>query len=74
MHPLDSLLETYRTQTANERDKGTGFEKLISAWLVTDPVYALRFDRVESWSDWGQMTFVVQGMVGKRLEYEDLIA
>ena len=54
MHALDSLLETYRTQTVTERDKGTAFEKLIAAWLVTDPVRAQRFDRVESWSDWAR--------------------
>ena len=54
MHPLDSLLETYRTQTVAERDKGTAFEKLIAVWLVTDPVRAQRFDRVESWSDWAR--------------------
>ena len=38
MTALDSLLEIYRTQTATQRDKGTAFEKLIAAWLVTDPV------------------------------------
>ena len=54
MHPLDSLLQTYRTQTATERDKGTAFEKLIAAWLVTEPVHALRFECVELWSDWAR--------------------
>ena len=54
MHPLDSLLQTYRTQTATERDKGTAFEKLIAAWLVTEPVHALRFESVELWSDWAR--------------------
>ena len=54
MAPLDSLLETYRTQTTTERDKGTAFEKLIAAWLVTDPVQAKRFERVELWSDWAR--------------------
>lgn len=52
MAPLDTLLETYRTQAATERDKGTAFEKLIAVWLVTDPVQARRFERVELWSDW----------------------
>lgn len=31
MSVLDSLLDTYRTATATQRDKGTAFEKLISA-------------------------------------------
>ena len=52
MAPLDTLLESYRTQAATERDKGTAFEKLIAVWLVTDPVQARRFERVELWSDW----------------------
>lgn len=52
MAPLDTLLESYRAQAATERDKGTAFEKLIAVWLVTDPVQARRFERVELWSDW----------------------
>ena len=54
MSALDSLLETYRAQTTTERDKGTVFEKLIAAWLVTDPVQAKRFERVELWTDWAR--------------------
>ena len=38
MTALDSPLKTYRTQTATQRDKGTAFEKLIAARLVTDPL------------------------------------
>lgn len=54
MTALDSLLEAYRSQTHSQRDTGTAFEKLIAAWLVTDPVQSKRFDRVESWSDWAR--------------------
>ena len=43
MTALDSLLETYRTQTATQRDRGTAFEKLTAAWFVTDPVQSKRF-------------------------------
>ncbi len=54
MSPLDRLLESYRTDTISERDKGTAFEKLIAAWLVTDPLQAKRFQRAELWSDWAR--------------------
>ena len=54
MTALDSLLETYRSRTGTQRDKGTAFEKLIAAWLVTDPVQAKRFEKAELWSDWAQ--------------------
>ncbi len=51
-HPLDNLLDFYRTHAISERDKGTAFEKLIAAWLVIDPVQVKRFAQVELWSDW----------------------
>ena len=54
MSALQTLLDTYRSETATERDKGTAFEKLVAAWLVTDPVQAQRFERVQPWSDWAR--------------------
>ena len=54
MSALDKLLNSYREMTLSERDKGTAFEKLIAAWLVTDPVQAQRFERVQLWSDWAR--------------------
>ena len=54
MTALDSLFETYRTQTATQRDKGTAFEKLIAAWLVADPVQSKRIAKAELWSDWAK--------------------
>ncbi len=54
MTSLDRLLESYRTDSISERDKGTAFEKLIATWLVTDPVQSKRFARVELWSDWAR--------------------
>ena len=54
MTALESLLETYRTQTATQRDKGTAFEKLIAAWLVVDPVQSKRIAKAELWSDWAK--------------------
>lgn len=54
MSVLDSLLDTYRTATATQRDKGTAFEKLISAWLVKDPVQSRRLASVEPWAEWAR--------------------
>ena len=64
MTALDSLLETYRNQTATERDKGTAFEKLIAAWLVTDPVQSKRIAKAELWSDWAHRRGVSRTDVG----------
>ena len=52
MSSLDQLLESYRAAALSERDKGTAFEKLVAAWLVTDEVQAMRFARVDPWSVW----------------------
>jgi len=54
MSSLDSLLAAYRTQALSERDKGAAFEKLIAAWLVTDPVQSQRFAKAEMWSRWAR--------------------
>lgn len=56
MASLDSLLQTYRKQTATEREKGTAFEKLIAVWLMTDPVQKQHFQRAELWADWARRT------------------
>ena len=64
MTALDSLLETYRTQTATQRDKGTAFEKLIAAWLVTDPVQSKRIAKAELWGEWAHRQGVSRSDVG----------
>ena len=52
MHTIETLLNSYRTAAITERDKGTAFEKLIKAWLVKDPVQALRIKQVQTWAEW----------------------
>ena len=64
MTALDSLLETYRTQTATQRDKGTAFEKLIAAWIMVDPVQSKRIAKAEMWGDWARRRDVPQTDVG----------
>lgn len=54
MTVLDSLLNTYRTATTTQRDRGTAFEKLIASWLMTDPVQSKRFAKAELWSEWAR--------------------
>ena len=52
MNPLDQLLESYQAAASSEREKGTAFENLVAAWLVTDEVQATRFAQVDPWSLW----------------------
>ena len=54
MTDLDRLLASYRAAAATQRDQGTAFEKLISAWLVKDPVQSRRFADVEPWAEWAK--------------------
>ena len=48
---LFSLLEKYRNESFSERDKGTRFERLMQAYLKTDPLYADLFQTVWLWDD-----------------------
>lgn len=44
---------TELTEAATDpRDKGDLFERLVAAFLRTDPEYAARFSNVWMWSDW----------------------
>src|SRR5690606_16421494 len=48
---FDSLLEKYRRISFSERDKGDRFERLMQAYLLTDPQYSKRFKKVMLWSE-----------------------
>jgi len=45
------VLSEYRKISFSERDKGTKFERLMQAYLQTDPKYAYKFKRVWMWND-----------------------
>ncbi|MTI96806.1 MAG: helicase [Firmicutes bacterium] len=45
------ILEKYRKIAFSERDKGNRFERLIQAYLKTDPKYAVKFKKVWLWSE-----------------------
>jgi len=48
---FDRILEKYRKLSFSERDKGDRFERLMQAYLQTDPKYAYRFKNVWLWSE-----------------------
>lgn len=48
---FQALLDKYRKVSFSERDKGERFERLMQAYLQTDPKYAYRFKHVWMWSD-----------------------
>ncbi len=48
---FNTLLEKYRRYSFSEKDKGYRFEKLMQAYLQTDPQYANRFKHVWLWND-----------------------
>lgn len=45
------ILDTYRAHAFHERDKGDRFERLMQAYLKTDPKYAHLFNNVWLWSE-----------------------
>ncbi|MDF9827486.1 putative helicase [Ereboglobus sp. PH5-10] len=45
------LLETFRSDSANEREKGARFERLMQRFLKTDPTYEGRFKHVWLWNE-----------------------
>ncbi len=48
---FSTLLNTYRKISFSERDKGSRFERLMQAYLQTDPLYAHRFKHVWLWNE-----------------------
>lgn len=45
------VLEKYRKISFSERDKGERFERLMKAYLLTDPKYANQFIKVWMWNE-----------------------
>lgn len=48
---FQKILDKYRKISFNERDKGDRFERLMQAYLKTDPKYAHRFSKVWLWNE-----------------------
>lgn len=51
MPAFNEVLKKYRSEAYSERDKGTRFERLMQAYLKTDPLYADRFQTLWLWDD-----------------------
>ncbi|WP_271766766.1 restriction endonuclease [Aquimarina algiphila] len=48
---FNNILEKYRKYAFSERDKGDKFERLMAAYLQTDPKYANLFKKVWLWNE-----------------------
>ncbi len=51
MVTFNKILDKYRKIAFSERDKGDRFERLIQAYLQTDPKYAYKFKNVWLWNE-----------------------
>lgn len=54
MSALSALLDTYRTASVTEREKGTYFEELICAYLRNEATYRDLYDKVWMYGDWAK--------------------
>ncbi|MBM2813683.1 MAG: helicase [Ignavibacteria bacterium] len=48
---FNNILEKYRKLSYSEHDKGARFERLMQAFLQTDPLYSYRFKKVWLWNE-----------------------
>ena len=48
---FNAILDKYRSISFSEHDKGDRFERLMKAYLLTDPKYAHKFDKVWLWAE-----------------------
>jgi predicted helicase len=48
---FNKILEKYRKISFSERDKGDRFERLMQAYLLTDPKYAYKLKKVWLWNE-----------------------
>lgn len=51
MMTFNRILDKYRKISFSERDKGERFERLMQAYLQTDPRYAYLFKKVWLWDE-----------------------
>ncbi len=61
---FDKVLDKYRRMSFSERDKGSRFERLMQAYLQTDPKYANLFKNVWLWNDFCGRTDLGGGDTG----------
>ena len=51
-HGIDTLLAHLEATSISERAKGDAFERLIKAYLATEPLYAEQIETAWMWNDW----------------------
>ncbi|SEN46994.1 Predicted helicase [Pseudomonas sp. ok272] len=61
MSALAMLLDSYRSASVTEREKGTYFEELICVYLRNEATYRDLYDKVWTYADWAKE----QGLSGK---------
>ncbi len=61
---FQTILDKYRKFSFSERDKGDRFERLMQAYLQTDPKYAPRFKKVWLWNEFGSRADLGGGDTG----------
>ncbi|HAB63191.1 MAG TPA: damage-inducible protein, partial [Pseudomonas sp.] len=61
MSGLSALLDTYRSTSVTEREKGTYFEELICTYLRNEAKYRDLYDKVWTYSNWAKE----QGLDGR---------
>ena len=61
MSAFTALLNTYRTASVSEREKGTYFEELICTYLRNEETYCDLYAQVWTYSDWSKE----QGLDGR---------
>jgi len=52
MYTVHDILEQFRNLSKDQLQKGKLFEKMIAQFLLTDPQYANRLDKVWMWNEW----------------------
>jgi len=60
------LLGGLRAASLDERDKGDKFERLIKAYLETDPQWTAKFSQVWPWTAWPGRAGVTLDRPGRR--------
>lgn len=51
MNDFTKILEKYRKLSYSQKDKGSRFERLMQAYLQTDPLYSSKFKKVWLWDE-----------------------
>jgi len=54
MTTIHTILDEFREAALHKRDMGDMFERLMVAYLRSDPIYSERFSEVWLWSEWSK--------------------